>query len=178
MKKSYILGAVIVLLLVIAGAFFSGNFQDLQGRLRGGSISLSTSSPSGAKTVSSSDTFFIVNVTASSTRGAVIQVGDILELTLTSDADFDQTAAEALEVDSRSGSGDYGRGYIVVVDDSLAKVGVVVTDEIQISAGTTESISFTLSTADLLDDDSGIDDPLNVSMRYETTTVRGNTLNY
>lgn len=177
--KSKALLGVAVGLLVILGASLYVSGASLQGRfIGGGSIALSSSSPSGARSVSSSDDFLILSVTASSIRPSVLQAGDILELSLASDSDFDQPAAEGLEVILRVSGMEFGHGYIVPVDSSTAKVAVVVVDKISVPTSSSADLTFTTSTTDLLDDDAGVDDPLAVTMRYGSTTVISNTVNY
>ncbi len=181
--KSKVLLGVAVGLLVVLGASFFASGASLQGRfIGGGSISLSSSSPSGARSVSSSDDFFAFDVTATSTRPTVIQAGDMLQVTFRTDAnDINETVSSATSAERVTLSCDgasFGAGYIVPVDDRFAAVGVVMVNELTVAASDTSTCSFNTSTSNLLEEDSGVDDPLAVTMRYGNTLLTGNTINY
>lgn len=181
--KSKVLLSLATVLLIVLGATLYTSGADLQGRfIGGGSIALSTSSPSGARSVSSSDDFFAFDVTATATNPSVIQAGDMLQVTFRTDTgDINETVSSATSAERVLLSCDganFGAGYIVPVDDSLAAVGVVMVNQLTVAASDTTTCTLNMNTTDLLEDDAGVDDPLAVTMVYGRTIINGNTVNY
>ena len=183
--KSKVLLGVAVGLLVVLGASFFASGSSLQGRfIGGGAISLSSSSPSGSRSVSVADDIFAFNVTATAVRPSVIQDQDVLFFKFSSSAgDIDPANGEGGRMSLTDSSGnEVGHGYVITYEAAgnpfYAYGAVVMLDTVTVAAAGTETLTLTLDSTSLIDEDSGVDDTLVVSMRYGTATVTGNTVNY
>lgn len=132
-------------------------------------VSLDSSSPSGARTVSSNDTVFIFDIAADSAADLTV---DSLRINLTSDADFATTAsasARIINADTRSAL----EAPVNVSFTDSSHASLYWTDDFRIDAGTTLRIEIQVDTSSLLDEDAGVDDPLTFSIDLGTPTSAG-----
>lgn len=117
-------------------------------------LALSSSSPSGSRSVSTNDDAFVFTVTADSNEKVALKN---LKILLTSDADFDTTAVTTAYL-KESGS-TVTSARVSFTDASNAYVQLSFSGE-EVDAGTTKTYTLNLDTNALLDEDSGVDDPL------------------
>lgn len=164
-------------------------------------LSLASSSPSGGRTVSASDDVFTFTVAADSSEDVIIRN---LRILLTSDSDFATTAVTSATL--RDSGSTVGSASVSFTDSSNAYVQFNFKTALEVAKGTTKTYTLRLDTAAVLDEDSGVDDPLAVSINlgsssngtvspgglkwYDTnidvtwvgnvttTTLTGNTLTY
>jgi hypothetical protein len=127
-------------------------------------LSVASSSPSGTRTVSSSDDAFIFHVTADDWERVEIEG---ITVDMSSDADFDTDAVVTAYL-KESGI-TVASAVISFVDSSHAKAAFVPTD-FEVAEGETETLTLNLSTAALLDEDAGFDDPLTFSIDLGSAT--------
>jgi hypothetical protein len=121
-------------------------------------LALSSSSPSGARSVSSSDEVFIFTVTADANEKVELKN---LKILLTSDADFDTTAVTSATL--KEGAVTLATARVAFTDSSNAYVQFSFSGA-EVAEGTTSSYTLVLDTNTLLDEDTGADDPLAVSI--------------
>jgi len=184
--RSKVLLSTAVVLLIALGATLYASGTSLQGRfIGGGSIALSSSSPSGSRSVSISDDIFVFDVEATAVRPSVIQAEDVLLFKFSSSTtgDIDPANGEGGRVSLTDSSGDeVGHGYVVTYEAAgnpfYAYAAVVMLGTVTVAAGDTETLTLNLDSSSLLDESSESDDELVTSMKYGTTTVTGNILRY
>lgn len=183
--RSKVLLSLATALLIVLGATLYTSGADLQGRfVGGGSIALSSASPSGSRSVSASDDVFAFDVTATAVRPSVIQAEDVLSFKFSSTTgDIDPASGEDTRITLTDSSGnEVGHGYVVTYEAAgnpfYAYGTIVMLDGVTVAASDTETLTLTVDSAALLNESAGIDDYLDISMRYGTTTVTGNTLRY
>ncbi len=187
-----VLAAVLALTLA-AGAYVVAQSDSLQGSfggLGGETWTLSASSPSGTRSVSVSDEIFVFDVTAPSTRSVTIPAGTALNFTFSSSTlDTSYSTGEGSRVTlltSDSAGVEVGHGYIETAEasghtDVYASVALLVTTTL--TAGETNTFTLVVDSADLMDEDTGVDDDLVVSMSVDrgisrSVNLTGNTLKY
>lgn len=199
--KTKVVSLVAAVLVVALGAtvYLSGQSNNLQGSFGGKSVGMGTwaldaASPSGAHSVSDSDEVMVFSVTAPATKDLKFADGTHFDFAFSSSSyDIDWSAAKGTEVTLRNEDGRVmGNGYIVSnsqgENPSGAWASVYFTNatwspvSVAVAAGSTMRYNLTVDTESLMDEDSGVDDILDVSMTYRTVSgsqsVSGNTLNY
>lgn len=125
-------------------------------------FSLSSSSPSGPRSVSSTDDAFIFSVAADSEEEVTIKD---LTIKLSSDADFNMASGQIASL--KSGSTTLASAPISVSSSSKASVSFSAEDGyslVEIAKGASDTLTFQLDSATLMDEDAGVDDPLTVSI--------------
>lgn len=168
--------AALVLVLVFGGMVVAQQSGYLQGRIvGGGTVSLSTSSPSGAKTVSTNDEIMALDLKASSTAQASIYAGTALLFTINTDANDLSIASVGSRVSILDQFGaEAGYGYIELDSYSQAWVTIYLKKDLQASAGTTSTFPIMADTDTILADDAGVDDPVTVTVQIDKGTAAGN----
>ncbi|MEK9159688.1 MAG: hypothetical protein AAB383_03075 [Patescibacteria group bacterium] len=121
-------------------------------------LSLSASSPSGMRSVSSVDNMFIFNVAADSSEKVDAKK---VTIDLTSDGDFDTAAAITAYLLDDTGAS-MASSPVTFTNASQAQVSFKVTGEVAKSDD--EDWTLQLNTSALLNEDAGVDDPLTVSI--------------
>lgn len=121
-------------------------------------LALASTSPSGSRSVSASDDAFDFTVEADSNEKVVMKN---LRILLDSDADFDTTALTAATL--KTGGTTVATAKVNFTDDSSAYVLFTFAEE-EVTKGSTKTYTLTLDTATLLNEDSGMDDPLSASI--------------
>ena len=173
--KKFLLVLTLVFSLVLS-ACASG--EDLQGKFGTPSVvtmTLSSSSPSGSRSVGASDDFLVFDMKASTTK--TLAVGTKFQIALAADADIDTASAAGLKVYLKKKGTTIGEGTLSVVDGSLVEGTLELTSELKLSTTSTE-LTLNTNTSLLLAEDAGVDDPLTATLTYGTTSVTGNTVNY
>jgi hypothetical protein len=134
-------------------------------------ISLDSTSPSGPRTVSASDTAFIFDVTADAAADLDL---DSLRVTLTSDADFETTATVAGTL-SDADTGVALMPSVNIAFRNSSQASFYWTDDVTVFAGTTRRFELTLDTATLLEvEDEGTEtNPLTFSINLGTPLTAG-----
>lgn len=174
-----VLAAVLAVTLA-AGAYTVGSSSELlQGRIvGGGTLSLSTTSPSGARVTAASDQLFALDLKASATKQASIYGGTALMFTLNTDANdisISSVGSRVEILDQWGASGGYG--FITLDSYDQAWFTIYLKKDLQASAGTTSTFPVVMDTVTVLDDDAGADN-VTLTMKHENTTITGNTLTY
>ncbi|MFT7183716.1 MAG: hypothetical protein ACI9QC_000035 [Oceanicoccus sp.] len=123
-------------------------------------LALSSTSPSGARTVSSSDEVFVFNVSAHDSEDVDLV---ILTVDFASDGDFN-LAADGDTVYLKNGGTTVATGLLVVSDADEAHVRLIPSSSFAVSGGDTESLSIVLDTTSLMDVDAGEDDMLTATI--------------
>lgn len=175
-KKNAIWIVVILIAIVLLGVYLFGSGSDLQGRFGvfsgpgSGSdmLTLADSSPSGSRTVSVADTVMVFDL------NSAIDSGESLRLRMKSDADFNLDTTDVVTA------------YLYLSSEKVAEAEVSFSSVYNASAKfelpsglAVGTYSIQLNTAELLDEDAGTDDPLNLTLSYNIRTkLRGNTINY
>jgi len=133
-------------------------------------LELSSSSPSGSRSVSATDEPFIFTVTAHDEEDIYLEE---LTINMQSDGDFadlpEPYEFDALEVYLMEGSTEVASGAVNVIDSNNAYVTLAPGEfdsELEITKGTTSEFTLRVDTTTLLDEDSGVDDPLTFSIDY------------
>lgn len=132
-------------------------------------FALSSSSPSGHRSVSAADDAFLFDVTADSNEKVLLYK---LVIDISSDNDFCLTCTVTSGPSLRSSGSTVATGTILLTDASTGTItfSLPTTSPIEIAKGTTTTFTLNLDTNLLLDDDGGIDDPLVFSIRYGTSS--------
>lgn len=191
MKSARVLGLLLALSILSTACGTSG--EDLQGRFgettpgvldESATLSLSSSSSSGSRTVSSSDVF--MNFELSDVGMKYLYKGDRFRVQLNSDADFDAAQDGLVTVWLKKGTKTVGSGVfnltsITSLDEVIAFVEI--TAPVLLTDSGTTKFSLTTDTGALLTDDSGVDDVVTSNVQYfgDTVTsniVEGNPLKY
>lgn len=175
-----VLAAALVVALT-AGAYTVGSSSELlQGRIvGGGTLSLSTTSPSGARVASASDQLFALDFTAPATKSSSIYAGTPLLFTLNTDANDISISSVGSRVEILDQWGaSAGYGFITLDSYDQAWFTIYLKKDLQAHAGTTSTFPIVMDTVTVLDDDSGMDDNVVLTMKHATTTITGNTLTY
>ena len=191
MKSKKLIIGLAVVIIVLIGTYFVGNNEALQGRFSLKSLnsdtvpalSLSTGSPSGVHTVSSSDTVLKFNLTTPKTGGTTLAIGTQFHVEFTTENDIDTTSngiTVRLKNDGRTvGAGELEVSSLAQNASETAHSWLELSEAVTIPAGSTEEFSVELDTGDMLAEDSGIDDPLYVDLTYyHQQAIDGNTLTY
>lgn len=129
-------------------------------------LSLASSSPSGARLVSATDDVFTFTVTADS--GELVKIKNT-KILLTSDGDFDTTAVSSATLEDKTGA-TVGSARVSFTDSSNAYVQFNFSTPLEVPKSDFDDYTLTLDTATILDDDSGVDDPLTVSIKLGSST--------
>ncbi|MFA6024012.1 MAG: hypothetical protein WC777_02235 [Candidatus Gracilibacteria bacterium] len=176
-------------LLVVLGLslYASGGLDSLQGKFSTASsalgtvnYALSTSSPSGSRTVSSSDDVLVM--TASTTRSASIPAGSTFTVYFwTTIPAYIDAAADGSTVYLKNGSTTIGTGVVDRTDLGTAYATVTTTSRVSLTRTMPATLTVNIDSATVLDETPGEDDPFNVAFKYGSTwteMVEGNVLNY
>lgn len=121
-------------------------------------LSLASSSPSGARSVSAADDVFVFSIAADSNEKVALKN---LKVLLVSDADFDTTAVTTASL--KADSSTIASGRVTFTDASNAYVQFRLSG-VEVAKGTTSTYTLNLDTATLLNESAGHDDPLTVSI--------------
>ncbi|MFA5793003.1 MAG: hypothetical protein WC897_03995 [Candidatus Gracilibacteria bacterium] len=191
-KRTIALLALLVVVLGV-GAYTVSQSDSLQGTFPGlsstGTLSLSASSPlSGARTVSASDELFAFDWSAPSTKDVTINDWTRLDFMFQSDDDLNPDAdGDMVELYSADMAEPIGHGFITMdtytPEEDYAYASVYFTWATGVDAGSTQTYFLKVNSANLLNEDTGEDDPLMVTMVKssilgKSTTITGNTMNY
>ncbi len=190
MNKWLVAGLVIVAILI--GAYFVGG-SSLQGRLTSSEFDQMTAdfsvwagSPSGARSVTIGDTLLIFDVTPLGSLGYGIKNGSKMDVTFDVDSGDIGANANGLIVNLEDGRNlaccgpVVGTGFVVVtpqIDDQMT-VEITLNQNIKIPTGTTASFTLRADTTNLLAVDPGVDDPLDITFKYDEYSFQGNNLRY
>lgn len=157
--------------------------EDLQGRFGGSSkvavgMTLSDSSPSGARSVSASDDVMIFELKA--TGKTTLPAGATFLVSFKTDGDLDPAASGTSTVKLMVDGKEVGSGTFNLVDASKTEEGTatITTSSVVTLGVKATSFEVNTNTAALLAEDAGVDDPLTVSVEYNGNLVTGNTVNY
>lgn len=123
-------------------------------------LSLASSSPSGSRSVSSTDDVFTFTVTADS--GELVKIKN-LKILLASDGDFATTAVTTATLKDRTGT-TVGSAPVSFTDSRSAYVQFSFSTPLEVPKSDYEDYTLTLDTAAVLDEDSGVDDPFTASI--------------
>lgn len=182
MKSKSLLGLAMVV-VVLGTVFALSDGSGLQGRFSFGSplgsapnFALSSSSPSGAQNVSSSDVVMVVDARAVGGK-KTLRKNTRLEVSFLTDSDID-SSAEKSSVILKNGSTVVAEGILIVESADLATAELTVLSSVSIDEGTAETFSLEVNTSDLLEEDAGVDDPLDVTFKHLTRSIKGHTLLY
>ena len=128
-------------------------------------LSLSANSPSGSRTVDADDEPFIFNVSADS--GEDVEIQSVM-VNITASSDLNSDEVNPVTAYLKQDGAIKARGDVVFLSPSEAYVEIVKDAGItfDVAAGSTEAITLEIDTATLLDEDSGIDDPLTFSIEF------------
>lgn len=131
-------------------------------------LSLDASSPSGGRSVSTSDNAFIFDVAADLAEKVEPQK---IIVDLASDSDFATTAAvtATLTMVDSSAVVTTTSAPVTFTDASHAKITFDTRGVGEVNKGSSTSFTVNLDTFALLDEDSGVDDPLTFSITYGTS---------
>lgn len=157
--------------------------EDLQGKFGGtGSatvtMTLSPSSPSGAKTVSTNDNVLAFDLKASSRT--TLPAGSTFLVTFDTDNDLDPASSGLTLVNLMVDGKTVGVGTFNLVDITKTAQGTAYVTTTSVVNLTSKAKTFTVSTdtETMLVDDSGIDDPLATSVEFNGNIVKGSMLLY
>lgn len=129
-------------------------------------LSLTSSSPSGVRAASASDDVFTFTVTADSNEDVKIKNAKIL---LTSDGDFATTAVSSATLEDKTGA-TVGSARVSFTDSSNAYVQFGFSTPLEVPKGDFDEYTLTLDTATILDEDTGVYDPLTVSIKLGSSS--------
>jgi hypothetical protein len=155
--------------------------EDLQGKFPSStkvavSLATSTSSPSGARSVSASDDILLVDATASAAM--LLTAGKTFTFTLvTTDPIIDTSAAAGVKVTLKNGSKTIGEGYTTILDASTVTATITVTSALSLNT-TAKTLTVNTDTASILAERAGVDDEVTASLTYGSNTATGNLLRY
>lgn len=156
--------------------------EDLQGSFgkptKAWTMELSPSSPSGSRSVSSSDDILAFDLTLPQKNE--LAVGSTFQVYFTTDNDLDPIGDGTTVTLSANGS-TIGTGAFTLVDPAVPSEGSVLittTSGVKLKAGKTVTFTINTSSSAILAEDTGEDDEVVVSVEYNGKTVTGNTLKY
>ncbi|MFA4814888.1 MAG: hypothetical protein WC924_03050 [Candidatus Gracilibacteria bacterium] len=161
--------------------------EDLQGRLGTSStvmtMSLSSESPSGARTVSSVDEFIVFDVEFN--RRTTLPTGTRFRVDIRAESTglggaFDPTVSGKVITLKQDGTA-IGTGTFSIIDTDLPSEGtayITTTSAIAFTKGDAKTFTLVGNTSNLLAEQTGVDDTLDVIVEYNGQQVTGNTLVY
>jgi len=156
--------------------------EDVQGRFgaptKVWAMTLSSSSPSGSRTVSASDTVLAFDMTVP--KANTLAVGSRFTVDFSTDLDIDPLS-DGTTVYLKDGANTIGTGTFVLIDPSIPNEGtalITTTAAVSLSAGAPKTFTIITDTAEIMAEDAGVDDPLTVIVEHNGKTVTGMTMVY
>ncbi len=132
-------------------------------------FSLDSSSPSGTRSVSAVDSMFVFNIHADD--GGEVTVKD-LRINLTSSADFNTAAVVTATLEDPD-TGTVFAGPLQVRFSNASTAYIPFSDDFTVSASDDQLLELVLDSATLLDEDSGVDDPVTAKINLGSSPVSG-----
>ena len=156
--------------------------EDLQGSFgkptKVWTMELAAASPSGTRTVSSSDEVLLFDLTLPQKN--VLAVGSTFQVYFMTDSDLDPLA-DGTVVSLKADGSTIGTGTFTLVDPTIPSEGsalITTTSAVSLKAGKTMTFTVLADTATILAEDAGVDDNVSVSVEYNGKNITGNSLRY
>lgn len=155
---------------------------DLQGRFstntKDWSMQVDSSSPSGTRTVSSSDGIIIFNLKLPVKN--TLALGSQFTVVLETDGDIDPLA-DGTVLTLKANGKTVGTGTLTLVDPSIpneATALITTTSAVGLKADKSTTFTVITDTSAILAEDAGEDDELTVSVEYNGKKITGSALTY